>query len=137
MLAPRAGLLLGLAACLFAACAETPATPDAAPPECSPSLQDCPDGMACDLVCDGTVSKIACRAIPADAGAPGQTCAEATACAKGAGCYATSPTPPLSTCVAYCATDADCPTGTTCKTRTVTRACGVAPPQYTVKLCRP
>lgn len=139
MLAPRVGLLVCLAASLFVACTTSgPATPDGAPPECDTSLQDCPEGMTCDLICDGTVSKIACRAVaPADAGTAGNACEQTTDCAKGTGCYNTSQTAPTSTCVAYCATDADCPTGFTCRDRSVARGCGVVPPTYHVKLCRP
>jgi Cys-rich repeat protein len=139
MLAPRAGLLACLAATLFVACSISgPETPDGSPLECDTSLQNCPEGQTCDLICDGTVSKIACRATtPADAGTVGNACVETTDCAKGTGCYNTSATPPTSTCVAYCATDADCPTGFACRDRSIARGCGVAPPTYHVKLCRP
>ena len=128
-------LLHGL---LLAACS----TGAAVPPdggqvrECDPSLQDCPAGMTCDLVCEGTQSKIACRAIPEDAGTAGQICVQATACAASTGCYQTAGAN-ASTCVAYCAGDGDCDAGTTCQERTVTRGCGSLVPQYKVKLCRP
>src|SRR5258706_2099077 len=104
--------------------------------ECDPSLQDCPAGMTCDLVCEGTQSKIACRSIPADAGTTGQVCVTATACVASTGCYQT-PGADASTCIPYCAGDGDCQTGTTCQDRTVSRGCGALVPLYKLKLCRP
>jgi hypothetical protein len=135
---PRVGLVAFFVAVLGAACTvDTPVTPDASPPECDTSLQDCAGGLACDLICDGTASKIACRAAPPDGGTIGQGCEDSDDCPVGTGCYNTSPTPPTSTCVAYCATDVDCPPGFTCRDRSVSRGCGVAPPTYHVRLCRP
>jgi hypothetical protein len=133
-----ARLIVVLQALLLAACSGGAGVPPDGGQvrECDPSLQDCPAGMTCDLVCVGTQSKIACRSIPAGASAAGQACAQTTACAAGTGCYQT-PTATTSTCVPYCAGDGDCQTGTTCQERTVSRSCGASAPQHKLKLCLP
>jgi len=102
---------------------------------CDPVKQDCPQGQTCDLVCEGGISVIACRPIPASGGTPvGGMCRMTEECGAASGCYEQLRVP--SSCVRYCATDADCATGTTCQPRMVIRGCP-ASPRHTLKLCVP
>jgi hypothetical protein len=127
-------LLIGAAIC---ACNGASSTGDgAAPGPCDPARQDCPPGQTCDLICEGGTSKLMCRVIPTGGGlAPGEACTTNNGCGARTGCFATSASGP--TCVRYCDTDADCSSGSTCKVRTVTRPCGVAPSQFMLKFCLP
>ncbi len=88
----------------------------AAAGECDLVKQGCPVGMSCHPVCkEGGVS-LACQTDPGGPGLHGQSCTNIT-CAKGSRCVGRpSDGGLLQTCVRYCDTDADCPTGKACRT---------------------
>ena len=123
-----------LALCLLLACdGDGPADPGPRI-ECDTSLQNCPAGQTCDLVCDSLGSKVTCRPVPATSLPAGSACTGSEACGAGTGCFATGTGGPV--CVKYCSSNTDCTAGS-CQVRRVLRGCATGQQSYMIKFCLP
>src|SRR5262245_53282922 len=88
---------------------------------CDPAAQTCGGGMQCDFFCDGTKLVVGCRADSGGSQDAGVACSATAPCARGSGCLTAAGSG--ASCKKYCASAADCPTGT-CQPATIGVNCG-------------